>query len=72
MDWYAENEKVDNLFLYYDCTSGRHRELFGVRSQDVTSTTVVCNRLGWQEGFRFVFIFLRLLTDFGISCSVIS
>lgn len=58
MDWYAENEKVDNLFLYYDCTSVRHRGLFGVRSQDIRSTTVVYNRLGLQEGFWVLFGFI--------------
>lgn len=54
MDWYAEYENVDHFFLYDDCTSVRHRELFGVRSQAITSTTVVCDRLSMQEAFGFL------------------
>lgn len=64
MDWYAEDEKVDNLFLYYDCTSVRHRELFGVRSQNITSTTVARSRLGLQEGF-WIFVWFCFGIWFG-------
>jgi len=56
VDWYAENEKVDNLFLYYDCTSVRHSELFGVRSQNITNFNC-CNRLDLQESF-WIFVWV--------------